>query len=109
MFRFSLQLLSEIFLILRRTKHGNIIKVLRSSCPPEVPVILSNFYESYNSLERYSKKSENTKFLVNPSSGSRIVRCGRTDRRDVANTLRKRISRQASYTRAAALAVTRET
>jgi len=28
-FQFSLQLLSEIFLILRRTKHGNIINLLK--------------------------------------------------------------------------------
>jgi len=42
------------------------------------------------------KKIDNTKFLENPSSGSRTVRCGRTDRSDVANTLRKRLSSQAS-------------
>jgi len=32
------------------------------------------------------EKSSNTKFHWNPSSGSRAVPCGRTDRQDVANS-----------------------
>ena len=40
-FRFSLQLLSETFLILRRTERDMIVSVYRSSC--NVPVILVRF------------------------------------------------------------------
>ena len=40
-FRFSLQLLSEIFLIITRTERDMIINVYRSSC--KVPVILVRF------------------------------------------------------------------
>jgi len=33
-----------------------------------------------------SEKYSNTKFHENPSSGSRVVPCGRTDRHDEANS-----------------------
>jgi hypothetical protein len=34
----------------------------------------------------FEKKNSNTKFHQNPSSGSRVVSCGRTDRHDEANS-----------------------
>jgi len=43
-FSFSLQLLSETFLILRRSERYIIINVLRSSC--KIPVILVRFIET---------------------------------------------------------------
>jgi len=50
------------------------------------PLFLSDFNElefSQQILEKYS----NTKFRENPSSGSRVVPYGRTDRHDEANSL----------------------
>ena len=34
----------------------------------------------------FSKKHSNTKFHENPPSGRRVIPCGRTDRRDEANS-----------------------
>jgi len=75
---FFLQLVSETFLI-RRTGRDVIPNVHRSSC--EVRVILRDFDETWIFwtvffFEKYS----NTKFHENPSSGSRVVPCGRTGR-----------------------------
>jgi hypothetical protein len=76
MFLFSLQLLLETFLILRR--HGrDIIKICIGlyvqyllSCQ-----LLMMFEFSRQSFEQYS----NFRFYSNPSSGSRVVHCGWTD------------------------------
>ena len=76
LFWFSLQFLSEIFLILRKIQRGIIINVNRSSC--KVPVILARFKINLDFLRRHSMKYSNAKFHENPSSGSRFVPCGRT-------------------------------
>jgi len=39
-----------------------------------------------NFLERFFEKYWNIKFHQNPSSESRVVSCGRTDRHDKANS-----------------------
>ena len=62
MFRFSLQLVSEIFLTVRRIQLGIIINVRKFSW-------------------HIFKKASDIKFHENPSSQSRIVSCERTDRR----------------------------
>jgi len=74
-FWFSLQLLSETFLILRRNERDMIKKCILiflwstlHSCSISVRIFWPNF-----------EKSSNIEFLENPSSGSRIVPCGRTD------------------------------
>jgi hypothetical protein len=75
-FWFSLQLLSETFLILRRIQRDMVINVHRSSC--KVPLFLSDF----NVLEfsrQIFKKCSNIKLHENPSSVSRVVPCGQTD------------------------------
>jgi len=79
-FWFSLQLLSETFLILRRNERHMIKNVYRSSC--KVPFILVQFKWNLNFLHRFSKKSSNITFHGNPSGGSRLVPCGRTDGHD---------------------------
>jgi len=50
-----------------------------SSC--KVPFIIVRFSWKLNFLDIFSKKCTNIKFHENPSSGSRVVPCGRTDRR----------------------------
>jgi hypothetical protein len=76
-FWFSLQLLSEIFLILRTIERYTVMNLHRSSC--RVSVILVKLQWSLNFLDRSSKKYSNIKFHENPSSGSPAVPCGRTD------------------------------
>jgi len=46
------------------------------------PLFLFDFSKNLNCLDRISKKKKytNIKFCENPSSGSRVVPCGRTDR-----------------------------
>jgi hypothetical protein len=79
---FSLQHLSEIFLIIRRNERG-ITNVCKSSC--KYPFFLLHVNEiefSRNIFEKYSK------FHENPSSGSQVVSCGRTDiRTDMTKTI----------------------
>jgi len=64
----------------RRNYFGSglrIIHVPSSSC--KVPVILVRFWWNLNILITVSKKYSNIKFHENPSSGHRLVPCGRTD------------------------------
>ena len=85
-FRFSLQVLSETFLILRRTQrhiiknvHRTLYKV-QSFCQILIKLVLSP-----QIFEKYS----NIKFHKNPSSWSPVVPLGRgerTDRHDDANS-----------------------
>jgi len=78
MFWFSLQLMFETFLLLRKTARDTIQNVCWSSC--KVPVILGTFWWNLNSLGIFSKKKySKIKFHENPTSGSRIVSCGQTD------------------------------
>jgi len=70
----SLQLLSETFVILKRYDHKHILVFVCStcySCLILMKVIFLWIFEKYT----------NIKFRVNPSSGSRVVPCGQTDRR----------------------------
>jgi hypothetical protein len=77
-FWFSLQLLFETFLVVRRIQRVIVKNVKKSSC--KIPVIFVWFYWSLNFLDRFSKKkSSNIKFNQNPFSDSRVVPCGQTD------------------------------
>jgi len=82
-FWFSVQLLSETFLILRRTERVMIINVHRSS--RTVPATLIRFSERWNFHDRFSKKSSGVKFHENPSRES-WVPCRRTDGRTDGRT-----------------------
>jgi hypothetical protein len=79
-FWFSLRLLSETFLILRRTERDVIKSVHTAVCCMYSTgycwQILMNIESSWQIFE----KSPNIKFHENPSSGSRVVQCGQTDR-----------------------------
>ena len=74
---FSLEVLSETFLIIRRIQRDIIINAHSSSCT--VHFTLFRFSWNFNFLDRFSKNFSNINFHENPSSGSRIVPCGQTD------------------------------
>ena len=76
-FWFCLQLLPETYLILRRTARDMIINLHRFS--RKYPLFLWNFNESLNFVDIFSKKYSNIKFHENPSIGSPVVPCWRTD------------------------------
>ena len=72
MFRFSVQLLSQTFLIQRDT----VINVKTFS--RKVPVIRVRFEQNFNFVQIFVK-SLNVIFNKNPSGGSQVVPCGQTD------------------------------
>jgi hypothetical protein len=76
--RFSLQFLSETFLILMRSERDITRNVNRSSC--KGPVVLVRFEQNLNFLHRFLKKSSNMKFHENLSSGNPAFPWGRTER-----------------------------
>jgi hypothetical protein len=76
-FRFSLELPSEIFPILRRIQRDIIINVHRSSCKVGLPIILVIFLIKLEFSRQIFEKSSNIECHENPSSGSRVIPCGR--------------------------------
>ena len=75
MFLYSLKLLSEIFLILRRIKRDMIINVHTSSC--KVPVILVRFYSNSNFRKRLSKSTQTSNFMKIRPVGAELFRADR--------------------------------
>jgi hypothetical protein len=79
-FRVSLQFLSEIFFILRRTERAKIKNIYWSSC--KVTFISVRFERNLNFLSKFSKKKHsNIKFHDNASCGNRVPWDRRTDER----------------------------
>jgi len=68
----------ETFLILRRTERDMVMNVCWFSC--KVTLILVRFQWTLNFLSRFLKNSH-IKFHENPSSGSQVFPCRRTNRR----------------------------
>jgi hypothetical protein len=77
-FGFFLQLLAETFVVLRRIQR-DIVGLLEStrSCQVLTKVVFSR---------KAFKTFSNIKFHENPSSGSRVVSCGLSERRDETNS-----------------------
>ena len=76
-FWFSIQILSETFLILRIIQRDIVISVHTS--PHKAPVILVSFY-SNGIFFTVPKKYLNMKFHKNPSSGKPVSQCRCTDK-----------------------------
>jgi hypothetical protein len=76
-FRFSLQLLCEIFIIIKEIQRDIIINVLMSSC--KVRVIRVGFSLNSNLLDRFSKNTEIQHFWNIRSVGTEFPADGRTD------------------------------
>jgi len=75
---FSLKLLSEIVLILKRTEPEIFINAHR--CSFKVPAILVRFYWNWDFLDRFSKNNEISNFMnIFPAEAELFS--GRTDRR----------------------------
>jgi hypothetical protein len=100
-FRVYLQLLYQIFFILRRNERDILydrkcILVFMWSTCYSCPIVMKLEF-SRQSFEKYS----NTKFHETPSSGSRVVPCRRTDRQDelivAFHSLRTRIKTHKKY------------
>jgi len=78
-FEFSLQPLSETFLIVRRTERGTITDELRSS--RKVPFVLERFNWNLNFLDKFSKNSLTPNFIKIRPVGAELFRVnGRTER-----------------------------
>jgi hypothetical protein len=76
-FWFSLQSLSETFLILRKIKQDIIINM--HVIYLKYPLFLWVFNKTWIFSKDFRKKSSNIKFLDYPSSGSQLVPRGQTD------------------------------
>ena len=89
MFWFSLQLLSETFIILRRTERDIITNVHQTS--KQSASYSWQIYMKLKPERQISEKHLNIKFNENLSSGSRVFPCERTerqtDRHEEANSL----------------------
>ena len=77
-FWFFLQLLSGTFLILRRIQRAMIKNVYFIHV--KYPLFSSDFNETWNFLTDFFKNTLISYFMKNPSSGSRVVPYGQTDR-----------------------------
>jgi hypothetical protein len=85
-FWFTLQILSEMFIILRRNERDGIINVHRSS--HKVPDILVRLQRNLNFLNKSSEKFSNIELHENPYTGSQVVTCRRTDMTALINAFR---------------------
>ena len=99
-FWLSIQILSTIFLILRRREGDNIINILRCSC--EIPIFIIRFFRIVDFSRHIFNKYSNIKFNDNSSSGNRFVPCGRideqTDMMKLNVTLRNFVKAQSNAT-----------
>ena len=85
-FWFSLQLLSEAVLILRRTERDMIINLFKSQCTAPTRYSCQILIKLDFTSTNFQRKYPNIKFHENLSGGSRAVPCGRAGRHDEANS-----------------------
>jgi hypothetical protein len=79
MFWFYLRISFETFLILRRLQHDIIISVCKCSCSVPVGSCQISMKLEFSQQIFEKKKNSYTEFNEDPSSGSRVVSCGRSD------------------------------
>jgi hypothetical protein len=77
---FSVQLLSETFLILRRTDRDMIKNVYRSSC--EVPVIVVRFQRNWNFRDRFFFNILISKITKIPPVGAELFHADKSTHRE---------------------------
>jgi hypothetical protein len=78
-------ILSETFLVVRRTDRDIIKNVYWSSC--KVPVVIVRFERNLKFINRFSKNTEMSNFLkISPSGTELLFAEGQTDRHDVVNS-----------------------
>jgi hypothetical protein len=87
-FWFSVQLLSETFLFLRRIQRDITINVHRSSC--KVPLLLSDFNETWIFWTDFSENAQLSNFMkIRPVGGELFHADGRTDMTKLIVTFHK--------------------
>ena len=59
---------------------------MHTALPVQYLLHLPDFNQTWNFLDRFSIYIKNIRFHENPSSESRVVPCGKTDRHDEANS-----------------------
>jgi len=83
-FWFSVRVLCEAFLILRRIQRDYTVNIGTFSW--RVPATVVRVWRRLNFLGRFSKNTRNIKFHENLPTGNRVVACEQMGRRDEANT-----------------------
>jgi len=99
-FRFSVQIVSGTFLILRRNERDIVKNVYWTSC--KISVIIVRFQWNLNFLDRLSRNTEVSNFMKIPSMGAELFHAeGGTDMKQTVDIRNFSIASKTSRTKAA--------